>query len=146
MDTIFISLIIGIGIVIATMVAGFFSVHLTSKVLSPKTASLAKAFAFTVIAFGLSWVVHSFLQQIIGVVPMDYSPGNATRFIIRIIATVVAWLISMLSIWMLARRMFGTPPGTTVKITVGILGILSVSTMTSLWRLIDWWMHSMKVH
>jgi hypothetical protein len=142
MDTIFVSLIIALGVVIATVFIAFLTVHVASKSLVPANAGMAKALAMTLTSFGWSWIVHSFFQQITGTFQLDFSSNNPTRFIAKIAATIAGGAIGMLGTWLVAGKMYGTQPKTTLKITAGVLVILSISTVASVWRLVDWWFHT----
>ena len=74
MDTIFVSLIIALGVVIATVFVAFLTVHVASKSLVPANAGMAKALA--TVAFRIVVVNYAAILFILG----SFRPLSVTDF------------------------------------------------------------------
>lgn len=129
-----------IAIITITIVAilGFVSVHLTTRKYVPDAAGLAKALALTLVSYVGSGMSLSLAMKLTDDKPGSFGYLVPTQIFVKILGAVIAWITAVIGIWFCTKAMYGGSSRTTARISGALIGIVSLSFGSTVWRLLDW--------
>ena len=138
MDPYFGLLVIGLALFLAVAFAGFLSVHITTRKYVPNNAGAAKALALTLVSYVGSGMLLSLAMKLTDDKPGPFGYVVPTQIWIKILGAVIAWKASVIGTWFCTKAMYGGSPRTTTRISGALLGIITLSFGSTVWRLVDW--------
>jgi len=131
-------LVIALTVSLAVAILGLISVHLTTRKFAPHQAGLAKALALTLGSYVGSGMLLSVLMKLTDAKPGPFGNVAPTQIWIQIVGVVIAWIASVIGTWFCPTAMYGGSSRTTVRISGALIGIISLSFGSTVWRLVNW--------
>ena len=129
-----------IAIITITIVAilGFVSVHLTTRKYVPDAAGASKALALTVVSFVGSGMFLSLAMKLTDDKPGPFGYLIPTQIFVKVLGALIAWIAAIIGIWFCTKAMYGGSSRTTARISGALIGIISLSFGSTVWRLLNW--------
>ena len=129
-----------IAIITITIVAilGFVSVHLTTRKYVPESAGASKALALTLVSFVGSGMFLSLAMKLTDDKPGPFGYLIPTPIFVKVLGALIAWIAAIIGIWFCTKAMYGGSSRTTARISGALIGIISLSFGSTVWRLVNW--------
>ena len=129
-----------IAIITITIVAilGFVSVHFTTRKCVPDAAGASKALALTVVSYVGSGMFLSLAMKLTDDKPGPFGYLIPTQIFVKILGAVIAWTAAVIGTWFCTKAMYGGSSRTTARISGALIGIISLSFGSTVWRLVNW--------
>ena len=129
-----------IAIITITIVAilGFVSVHLTPRKYVPESAGASKALALTLVSYVGSGMFLSLAMKLTDDKPGPFGYLIPTQIFVKVLGALIAWIAAIIGIWFCTKAMYGGSSRTTARISGALIGIISLSFGSTVWRLVNW--------
>ena len=129
-----------IAIITITIVAilGFVSVHLITRKCVPDAAGASKALALTVVSYVGSGMLLSLAMKLTDDKPGPFGYLIPTQIFVKVLGALIAWIAAIIGIWFCTKAMYGGSSRTTARISGTLIGIISLSFGSTVWRLVNW--------
>jgi hypothetical protein len=131
-------LVIAIITIVIVAILGFVSVHLTTRKYVPDAAGASKALALTVVSYVGSGMLLSLAMKLTDDKPGPLGYLIPTQIFVKILGAVIAWTAAVIGTWFCTKAMYGGSSRTTARISGALIGIISLSFGSTVWRLLDW--------
>lgn len=131
-------LVIAIITIVIVAILGFVSVHLTTRKCVPDAAGASKALALTVVSYVGSGMLLSLAMKLTDDKPGPFGYLIPTQIFVKILGAVIAWTAAVIGTWFCTKAMYGGSSRTTARISGALIGIISLSFGSTVWRLLDW--------
>lgn len=131
-------LVIAIITIVIVAILGFVSVHLTTRKCVPDAAGASKALALTVVSYVGSGMLLSLAMKLTDDKPGPLGYLIPTQIFVKILGAVIAWTAAVIGTWFCTKAMYGGSSRTTARISGALIGIISLSFGSTVWRLLDW--------
>ena len=131
-------LVIAIITIVIVAILGFVSVHITTSKYVPDAAGASKALALTVVSYVGSGMLLSLAMKLTDDKPGPLGYVTPTQIWIKILGAVIAWIASVIGTWFCTKAMYGGSSRTTARISGALIGIISLSFGSTVWRLVNW--------
>ena len=129
-----------IAIITITIVAilGFVSVHLTTCKYVPDAAGASKALALTLVSYVGSGMFLSLAMKLTDDKPGPFGCLIPTQIFVKVLGALIAWIAAIIGIWFCTKAMYHGSSRTTARISGTLIGIISLSFGSTVWRLVNW--------
>ena len=129
-----------IAIITITIVAilGFVSVQLTTRKYVPESAGASKALALTLVSYVGSGMFLSLAMKLTDDKPGPFGYLIPTQIFVKVLGALIAWIAAIIGIWFCTKAMYGGSSRTTARISGALIGIISLSFGSTVWRLVNW--------
>lgn len=131
-------LVIAIITIVIVAILGFVSVHITTRKYVPDAAGASKALALTIVSYVGSGMLLSLAMKLTDDKPGPFGHLVPTQIFVKILGAVIAWIASVIGTWFCTKAMYGGSSRTTARISGALIGIISLSFGSTVWRLVNW--------